>query len=667
MNWIKELCDLYDKNAHLAGKVEVEGTEKTPPILLPLYHSTAAAQITVEIDGKGEFIDAHRVPEADKLTIIPLTDNSGSRTMNLQAHPLCDSLKYVAGDYDTYCKPGKKDFSENYKLYIQGLEAWHLSLHTHEKVDAIYNYVSKGTLIHDLVGRGVLVLDENGKLQEKEKIQNVQQADAFVRFRVLGEIDLDCDYLNNQFEGACFECWLDRSLQQSYIEYHRSVQTKKDFCYLTGEKVPVTYLQPKKIRSESDGAKLISSNDKSNFTFRGRFADATQAFAIGYESSQKATNALKWIIRKQGYNWDGLCVVVWESNLKEVPDWNADTDKLCDHSHDIEGEVVQEDSGGETEPEESRTGETMAVRFKAAMQGYGDNLSVGSKVMLLAFDAATTGRLAMTECRQFESSRYIANIAYWHESCKWLQSKYKDGHRHTFEGVMGVKDIVEALYGTEQGQDSKGKKSPLSMKGRERMYAEVCKRLLPCISEREKIPVDMVNLAIRRASSPLSFSNYYNWEKVLSIACSLVKKQRKERKKEDWKLALNMENKDRSYLYGRLLAVAERVEYRTYDKKEDADRETNARRYMTAFSQHPYGMWKIIEEQIQPYLMKLKRTERDQYNRLLGEILDLFDEEKFANDESLEGLYLLGFHSQAQALRHYTEHKDNAQEENKND
>ena len=43
-----------------------------------------------------------------------------------------------------------------------------------------------------------------------------------------------------------------------------------------------------KIRNEGDGAKLISSNDEQNFTFRGRFSDKSQAFSIGYEDSQKA-------------------------------------------------------------------------------------------------------------------------------------------------------------------------------------------------------------------------------------------------------------------------------------------------------------------------------------------------------------------------------------------
>ena len=68
---------------------------------------------------------------------------------------------------------------------------------------------------------------------------------------------------------------------------------------------------PKKIRNEGDGAKLISSNDSQNFTYRGRFVSKEEAFAVGNETSQKIHNALKWIIRKQGTFFDTLAVVTW--------------------------------------------------------------------------------------------------------------------------------------------------------------------------------------------------------------------------------------------------------------------------------------------------------------------------------------------------------------------
>ena len=113
-------------------------------------------------------------------------------------------------------------------------------------------------------------------------------------------------------------------------------------------------------------------------------------------------------------------------------------------------------------------------------------------------------------------------------------------------------------------------------------------------------------------------------------------------------MAIDQECSNRNYLYGRLLAIADRVEYRTYDK--DDGRTTNAKRYMTAFSQRPFSTWKNLEERIQPYFQRLKPGERIIYMKLLDEVAGKFTVRDFERDEPLNGLYLLGFHSQSCCL-----------------
>ena len=114
-------------------------------------------------------------------------------------------------------------------------------------------------------------------------------------------------------------------------------------------------------------------------------------------------------------------------------------------------------------------------------------------------------------------------------------------------------------------------------------------------------------------------------------------------------MALDKKCRKREYLFGRLLAVADRIEYRTFDKEDG--RETNAKRYMSAFSHHPYRSWKVEEEKQEPYFMRLKAPERLVYQRLLDDICNLFEIEDFENDTALNGLYLLGFHNQSYALK----------------
>lgn len=135
MSWINELIDLYEKNSDKIGVIEYR--RDIPYVLLPPFHTTVTAQITVTIDQDGNFVRAEQVDQNDKLTIIPVTEKSGSRTAGKEPHPLCDNLRYLAGDYKKYYK----DDGVCSELYISQLEKWVESDYCHEKVRAVYEYL----------------------------------------------------------------------------------------------------------------------------------------------------------------------------------------------------------------------------------------------------------------------------------------------------------------------------------------------------------------------------------------------------------------------------------------------------------------------------------------------------------------------------------------------
>lgn len=666
MSWEEELIQLYDKNRSQVGVIQYKSfikngkEERIPYVLLPPFHTTVTAQIQVTLSAEGEFLGASKVEGEDKLTIIPITEKSGSRTAGKAPHPLCDNLKYLAGDYGTYVQDSKGDVESYHELYMEELEKWHRSPFSHEKVDAIWSYLKKGVLIQDLLAEKVLLQKEDGYLGEEVKIEGVSQNMAFVRFIVRGKNGM-------KFGQNCDECWKDPFLWECFIQYYRSVEGKKELDYLTGEMQTASYLHSKKIRNEGDGAKLISSNDESNYTFRGRFTTKEQAFSIGSETSQKMHNALKWIIRKQGRSFDTLTMVTWESDLKDMPSWDVDTETISsaavseptlEESEDDFSSQFQDDipeGWGDEENETSLSdGNPMTARqFYSALEGYRKQVENTSRMILMAFDAATTGRLSLAEYKTLETERYLDNIQKWHEQCGWLQWKYKEGHRKGYFGVPGVRDIADILYGLE----SNGRLTIVDKNGK-KLYAQLGRRLLPCIWNNRNIPYDLVMTAVNRASMPQAYKERYNWERVLALACSFVKKSRYEREKEEWNVALNRECNNRDYLYGRLLAVADRIEYRTFDKEKDTGRVTNAKRYMSTFSQRPFETWKIIEENLQPYLNKLSISERRYYENLIDSICELFDMEAFRKNDKLDGLYLLGFHSQSYDLK-YNKNKAN--------
>lgn len=646
MSYVNELIDLYNKNQDKIGVIEYRGD--IPYVLLPPFHTTVTAQITVTIDQNGNFMRAELVAQDDKMTIIPVTEKSGSRTAGKEPHPLCDNLRYLAGDYKDYYK----DDGVCNELYMSQIEKWEKSTYSHEKVKAIYLYLKKATLIKDLVEQKIIKLNDNNQIDDKENMEGIVQTKAFVRFiiRSTGE---------NLYREIPDECWKDRTLQDCYIKYVRSQEREKGMCYLTGNMESISYLHSKKIRNEGDGAKLISANDSQNFTYRGRFANREEAVAVGSETSQIVHNTLKWIIRKQGAFFDTMTIVTWESDQLSMPKWNMDTESIITE-YENEQEENDWDSWDDdwSEEEEVSDGNPItAEKFYKALNGYGKKVDNTSNMILIAFDAATPGRLAMIENVTLDTARYLKNIEKWHNDCNWIHEKWKDGKRIQFWGMVGVRDIADILFGIE----NKGKLSIVDGNGK-KLYAEVAKRLLPCIWYGSNIPYDYVNLAVVKASNPLTYKERKNWERVLTLACSMVKKNEKDRNKEEWNVALDKSAKDRSYLYGRLLAVADRIEYMTYDAKDNG-RITNAKRYMSTFSQRPYETWKVIEENIQPYLAKLDVVKRKYYENLLSEICNLFDIDKFRENKKLDGLYLLGFHSQEYDLRFKKENSEEKKEE----
>ena len=101
MSWEEELIQLYDKNRSQVGVIQYKSfikngkEERIPYVLLPPFHTTVTAQIQVTLSAEGEFLGASKVEGEDKLTIIPITEKSGSRTAGKAPHPLCDNLKYL--------------------------------------------------------------------------------------------------------------------------------------------------------------------------------------------------------------------------------------------------------------------------------------------------------------------------------------------------------------------------------------------------------------------------------------------------------------------------------------------------------------------------------------------------------------------------------------------
>lgn len=286
LRWADELYQIYERfcGNPIGGDTVV---------LLPVAHSTANAQIEVTLSEDGTFQAAKKIEDKkDAVTIIPVTEDSGSRSSGITPHPLADKLIYLAGDYGNYVPEKAEKASKAYAAYLEQLKTWAEGNHSHPAVRAIYTYLQKGCLIQDLLAASVLNLDEQTGKLGKEKICEVVQSDCMVRFRV---------YQLNP--GSRDETWLDSTLYESWIaqnEEQNASQQVQQLCYATGEVTECSYKHPNKIRHAGDKAKLFSANDENGFSYRGRFQNKEQAISIGYDFSQKMHNALRWMIQRQG-------------------------------------------------------------------------------------------------------------------------------------------------------------------------------------------------------------------------------------------------------------------------------------------------------------------------------------------------------------------------------
>lgn len=572
--------------------------------MLPIAHSRQNAQITVSLNLDGTIPPlgfAEKVEKSDAPTVIPVTAASGARTSPNYPHPFEDKLMYLAGDYNIY-GIGKYTDRKYYDTYIEGLKKWCDFDPDNKVIKAVYEYLSKGTLVKDLIDAGVLTVDsETGKLSD-DKIATIPQTDALVRFIVDGK-----------------KAWKNAEMFASFERFNASLSDDKQLCYATGENLTATYTHPKYIRNSGDSAKLFSTNDTSGFSFRGRFSDKTQATSISYDYSQRMHNALKCLIANQGINVDGLCVLVWEDNLIEVPD----ATQKCVFEDD-------DDDFSEDDKPTATTGKINKDLTRKSLMGTQNKYSPTSQTMLMMFDSATPGRLSITEYAELATSDYISNLAKWHDDTSWICY----GKRRSFS----VYEIANCTYGNEEGN---------LLKAGEKTRKDVFQRLLPYIVGGGRIPRDMVNQLFMRACKYNSYDNESNWKKVVNCACGMIRKRIIETKGE-CTMSLDKESHSRDYLYGRLLAVADVAEASTYDKEDS--RPTNAKRFFEAFSNHPYQTWDVIYKSLRPYLDRMSRGGSIYYERIINEITSMFEHDEFKNNSPLSPEFLHAYSCQVNEL-----------------
>ena len=568
--------------------------------LVPVSHQIAKADLEITLDSEGNLLDARQVDPKEATTIIPVTEQSAGRTGDTCcAHPLCDQLRFFSPRY-----PAK------YEAYLTQLHRWEGSPYSHPKLSAIAGYVEKGSILEDMSRLGLISLDEKG-MPTKEKL--------LVRWRVEAGT-----------EGNVAACWQDRTLFQAFIDYYAAGQ-KSDpvYCMVSGKNALPANQHPKKIINICANAKLISANDTSGFTYRGRFQTDAQAMTMSYEASQKIHSALHWLSANQGVGIGGRTFLCWNPQGIEIPKPQAAF---------LRGNTANQVKYSDYRKALSET-----------LRGWKETIPADAGAVIAAFDAATSGRLALTYYSELPVSDFLERLHNWDAICCWNRDPF---------GIQApsLYQIANCAFGTVRTSGNQTK-----LESDDRILRQQVQRLLSCRVDKGKMPADIARAAAAKASN-LQIMDTQLRETVLSTACAVLRKYYYDWDREEWNMSLEPEKKDISYQYGRLLAVFEKIEQDTYDK--DEQREPNAIRMQSVFAKRPRYASRILWEQMKKaYYPHLKPWNRVKYDRLIGEIIEQISNLPQAeHEEALKDTYLFGYYLQKKAL--YTSDKtENSQEE----
>lgn len=608
MSLWQDLADSYDKNADILSSIY--------PISTTTISNNGDIIATIIIDGEGNFLKADKFEKVKKdkngkdstqpvQICIPVTEKSMGRSSGIAPHPVFDQYEYLNGN-------GKK-----FEAYISELAKFASSEFATQQIKAIYKYVAKGTVKTDL-----------------EEIAPKDKTNIIFEVQIPGNL-----------KG---KVWEDKMFFEAWNNYYlNQIKNTKTLDYITGNYLPIASSHPKKIANSSANAKLISDNDSTNFTFRGKFKDSTEAFSISYEASQKAHQFLRYLINeKRGYYCGEQVILSFTigSIRNSLPPPLDDTKSIWDFLQEFQCKTEHEKQINLR----AETGLDYADALKKSLGGFGYSKTMEQhiKTAVIVLDAATTGRLSITFYRELDRNEYLECVADWHQTCKWNLQFWSNENQKFVKYISAptIDKIIESVYGKSRSNNDE---SYIKIKKTAR------ERLLRCIFDKALLPVDYVTAAVRRASNPLGITTNGKFDRdgfnqLLATTCALVCKNYQQNKKEELKLNIELERSDRDYLYGRLLGAADKLEERAL-KEKDKGRITAAIRHMQAFSQHPFRTWQTIHNCLTPYIQMFRG---DFALNEIQTIHKLFKPSDYKNDDPLNGLYLIGYYHERAYIEH---------------
>lgn len=625
----------YDANPELA-RVNAGG-------LYPLSSTTISNQsntlVILTLGPNGEFHDKDVVQKRNEKRGIPLgtfpipvTQESLSRARESHPHPLFDQREYVFPAIND----GLQKVTKKNTQYRTLLKEFAESEFAPAFVKAVWRYVSDDKR------------DFEADLPEGTKPKTP------ILFRVE---EPGVSNSNLWEKPELFSAW--------HTFYTRKIKADsgQTLDFIGGGQDTVAQFHPKKISLAAGNAKLVSANDKSNFVFRGIFRHPdncpnaeqagfksrfglTDAVTIGYESSQKAHQFLRYLIATNGIHCGEQVIVPFanRTGAKSLP-----MPPVTDDDEDWGDDEITTTADVMTELG-AHTGLDYAKSLGKALVGFTPDrlVEAHAPTAIAIVESATPGRLSVTYYRELARDEYLENVQRWHEACKWpIWRKSKDtGRAFVVFGAPSFERILQAAFGWSKGPADAG-----YQKLKQRVRAQ----LIRSVFDNTPLPADFISNAVRRVSNPLAFTNAKGqfdrknrFGPALATTCAILKHHyTTHNPKESFDMSIDLARTDRDYLYGRLLGAADKLEEFAL-RENGKSRATAAIRYMQTFSMRPFTTWTTIHDSLLPYKQQVKGCFADRELQIIENLFETI--ESYKADTPLSGLYLIGYYHEREYI-----------------
>lgn len=603
--------------------VDVHNGQNT--VLLPLYHSNKKAEnnniLKVTLDENGYLLSVE-FAKTGEVYLFPVTENSAARSgRDPSPHPLEDEMQYCISKI-----ANEKKF-EAYK----------------KEFDKFYNHVVDPKVKLFLKSIKTFLLNEKNYelILSRLPLEDIKKAKKDTNKR--GDADKDHGFKKTflSFTVKCqdeqhLEVDTFRDLHNEFIRYTDETSIangNQGICNISGNREAITY----KHRGLMGNAKVVSvSNNKE--TYFGRFNEGSDIIKIGRKSSEKIHLMLKFLLENRNSNIHlagSLFLANWFSgDIQNSIGFDISKTEFDDYMDDEMQTPVSE-----------KNREIGKLFIKGS-----EKLNPSDKYYVMLVDKSSNGRISLKYYNEMQNSQLKENLEAWQDKYIWEKKNFKKNLYYPW--VPTLKKILLAAYGIEKEGKlitrDKGKKE-----NKEGFSKAQFQKLVIALLEGRSVPSNIKNALAQNIRNRQRYDK--TWNDVLTVSLAILS----EGKKED----NEMREKDcqtRSYLYGRLLSVYDKLENDVlWDKnkkqglgKSSAIRATNAERYWNAFVNKPYTMMETLERSTRYCVEYMKSNGLGGFFKTMDEVKDeilkLLDTEENRKkiNAQLDSDFIFGYYAQ---------------------